>query len=335
MNEIAAGDDTPGEHPFATLQPALLLDMLESADVRADGRLLALNSYENRVYQLGVEDDVPLILKVYRPGRWSDAGILEEHAFADELANLDIPVVPPLARNGRTLHHAGGFRFALYPRRGGHAPELDKADTREWLGRLLGRMHAVGETATFRHRPTIDAAIMGRGNRDWLLDSGWIPPAVQAGYRLVTDELLAAVEAAFREASGGAFIRLHGDLHPGNILWTEQGPHLVDLDDCRTGPAVQDIWMLLSGGREERTVQLADLMAGYEQFRDFDPRELHLVEALRTLRLISYAAWLASRWDDPAFPATFTWFGTERYWEDHVLTLREQVAAMQEPPLPV
>ncbi len=323
------------EHPFATLQPALLLDMLESAGVRADGRLLALNSYENRVYQLGVEDDAPLILKVYRPGRWRDAGILEEHAFAGELAALDIPVVPPLVTDGRTLHHASGFRFALYPRRGGHAPELDNADTREWLGRLLGRLHAVGEAAAFRHRSAIDPDAMGRGNRDWLLASGWIPPAMETGYRQVTDELLTTIDEAFHRADGCCPIRLHGDLHPGNILWTDDGPHIVDLDDCRTGPAVQDLWMLLSGGREDRVVQLADLMAGYEQFRDFDPRELHLVEALRTLRLISYAAWLASRWDDPAFPVTFTWFGTERYWEDHVLTLREQVAAMQEPPLPV
>ncbi|MEX0449486.1 serine/threonine protein kinase [Spiribacter sp. 221] len=335
MNETPAGDGISGEHPFAALQPALLLDMLESAGVRADGRLLALNSYENRVYQLGVEDDAPLILKVYRPGRWSDASILEEHAFADELAALDIPVVPPLATDGRTLHHASGFRFGLYPCHGGHAPELDDADTREWLGRLLGRLHAVGEAASFRHRSAIDPDAMGKGNRDWLLESGWIPPAMETGYRQVTDELLSGVDAAFHQADGRSPIRLHGDLHPGNILWTDHGPHIVDLDDSRSGPAVQDIWMLLSGGREERTVQLADLLAGYERFHDFDPRELHLLEALRTLRLISYAAWLASRWDDPAFPVAFTWFGTERYWEDHVLTLREQVAAMQEPPLPV
>ena len=335
MSGPASNEDAVGGHPFATLQPALLLEMLESAGVRADGRLLALNSYENRVYQLGVEDDTPLILKVYRPGRWPDAGILEEHAFAGELSALDIPVVPPLPGSVGTLHHANGFRFALYARRGGHAPELDNADTREWLGRLLGRLHAVGEAAAFRHRPTIDADIMGRRNRDWLLESGWIPAAMESGYRMVTDELLSALEEAFHAAAGCSFIRLHGDLHPGNILWTDHGPHIVDLDDCRTGPAVQDIWMLLSGDREERTVQLGDVMAGYEPFRAFDPRELHLVEALRTLRLISYAAWLATRWDDPAFPATFTWFGTERYWEDHVLTLREQVAAMQEPPLPV
>ncbi|AGY92429.1 hypothetical protein SPICUR_07330 [Spiribacter curvatus] len=328
-------ESLPGDHPFASLQPALLLDMVEAAGVDADGRLLALNSYENRVYQLGVEDRAPMILKAYRPGRWSDAAILEEHAFAVELAGHEIPVVAPIDLNHQTLHQAAGFRFALYPRRGGHAPELDNADTREWLGRLLGRMHTVGEAGVFEHRPVLDADVMGRQSRDWLLAAGWIPEGVEASYRAVTDELLAAIDEARENAAGCAFIRLHGDFHPGNILWTDQGPHLVDLDDCRTGPAIQDLWMLLSGDRHERTLQLSDLIAGYEQFRAFDPRELHLLEALRTLRIMHYAAWLARRWDDPAFPATFTWFGTERYWDDHVLTLREQVAAMQAPVLSV
>ena len=324
-----------GEHPFASLQPALLLDMVEAAGVHADGRLLALNSYENRVYQLGVEDRDPMILKAYRPDRWSDEAILEEHAFATDLAAHDIPVVAPIRLGQRTLHHAAGFRFALYPRRGGHAPELDHPDTREWLGRLLGRLHTVGEAGIFAHRPILDADTMGRRTRDWLLAAGWIPAGVQASYRAVTEELLVAIDEARERAADCAAIRLHGDFHPGNILWTDRGPHLVDLDDCRTGPAIQDLWMLLSGDRTERTLQLSDLVAGYEQFREFDPRELHLLEALRTLRIMSYAAWLARRWDDPAFPATFTWFGTERYWEDHVLTLREQVAAMQAPVLSV
>ena len=330
------GRPASAQHPFASLQPTLLLDMLESAGFPADGRLLALNSYENRVYQLGVEDAAPCILKVYRPARWSDAAILEEHAFAAELAALDIPVVPAITHHGCSLHHAGGFRFALYPRRGGHAPELDDGATREWLGRLLGRLHTVGESATFGHRPAIDTAAMGWGNRDWLLAADWIPSVMLNAYRQITEELLAGVDEAFDAAGGpGSFIRLHGDLHPGNILWTDQGPHIVDLDDCCSGPALQDLWMLLSGGRDERTRQLADLLTGYEIFRDFDPRELHRLEALRSLRLISYAAWLARRWHDPAFPAAFTWFGSERYWEAHVLTLREQLEALQQPPLPV
>jgi len=332
---MPVAESEPYEHPFAALQPALILDMVEAAGVQADGRLLALNSYENRVYQLGVEDQAPLILKVYRPGRWSDAAITEEHAFAAQLAGHDIPVVPPISLDGHTLHHAAGFRFALYPRRGGHAPELDQAATREWLGRLLGRLHTVGEAASFAHRPLLDPDVMGRQSRDGLLEAGWIPAPLEGAYRAVTDELLSAIDEAWARAGQAAALRLHGDFHPGNILWTDAGPHLVDLDDCRTGPAIQDLWMLLSGDRAERTLQLSDLVAGYEQFREFDPRELHRLEALRTLRIMNYAAWLARRWHDPAFPAAFPWFGSERYWDEHVLGLREQLSAMQTPPLAV
>jgi Ser/Thr protein kinase RdoA (MazF antagonist) len=328
-------DDRPDMHPFATLQPALLLDMVEAAGVRADGRLLALNSYENRVYQVGVEADTPMILKAYRPGRRDDAAIREEHAFARQLAEHDIPVVPPLSVNGETLHHAAGYRFALYPRRGGHAPELDNADTREWLGRLLGRLHNVGAAGRFLHRPVIDVAVTARQNRDWLVDGGWIPEALVGRYQSITETLFEQIAERFGDAGAVVPIRLHGDFHPGNILWTDAGPHLVDLDDCCTGPAIQDIWMMLSGDRRERTIQLADLIAGYEQFRAFDPRELHLLEALRTLRIVNYAAWLARRWADPAFPATFIWFGDERYWEDHLMTLAEQIDALEAPVLAV
>lgn len=328
-------DDRPYTHPFATLEPALLLDMVEAAGVRADGRLLALNSYENRVYQVGVEADAPMILKAYRPGRWSDAAIREEHAFARQLADHDIPVVPPLSFNGETLHHAAGYRFALYPRRGGHAPELDDPATREWLGRLLGRLHNVGAAGRFRLRPVIDAAVTARQHRDWLLEACWIPQALVARYQSVTETLFKGIGQRFADAGAVAPVRLHGDFHPGNILWTDAGPHLVDLDDCCTGPAIQDIWMMLSGDRRERTIQLGDLIAGYEQFRAFDPRELHLLEALRTLRIVNYAAWLARRWADPAFPATFTWFGDERYWEEHLMALAEQIEALEAPVLAV
>ena len=322
-------------HPFSELGPSLLLDMLESTGLHPDGRLLALNSYENRVYQLGVEEADPVILKVYRPGRWPKDALNEEHAFAEELAAHDIPMVPPLAFDGHTVGAHAGFYFAVYPRRGGHAPPLDDADTREWLGRLLGRAHAVGHARAFAHRPALDPQSMGTGSRDFLLGEGWIPGHLASAYASLTDDLLVDINAAFDRAGGWSPIRLHGDFHPGNILWTDAGPHLVDLDDCLTGPAVQDLWMLLSGDRTERTLQLGDLLAGYEDFHVFDPRELVLLEALRTLRMMRYAAWLAQRWHDPAFPSTFTWFNTDRYWEDHVLALREQAAAMQEPALSV
>ena len=322
-------------HPFATLSPDRLLDLVEVLGLQPDGRLLALNSYENRVYQVGIEDSDPLILKVYRPSRWSTAALEEEHAFALELAGRDIPVVPPLIINGNTLHKHAGFHYALYPRRGGHAPELDDPDTREWLGRMLGRIHALGAVEPFAHRPALDPQRMGRESRDHILAQGLMPAHLLPAYQSLTDDLLIDIDAAFARAQGYAVIRLHGDCHPGNILWTDQGPHFVDLDDCINGPALQDLWMLLSGERAERAMQLSDVLAGYEDFHSFDLRELHLLEALRTLRLMSHAAWLARRWDDPAFPPAFPWFASGRFWEDHILALREQAAAMQEPPLSV
>ena len=325
--------DSATATPYATLTPDTVLNALDSIGLHSDGRLLALNSYENRVYQIGMEEGPPLVAKFYRPARWPDAAILEEHAFTLELAEREIPVVAPLAVDGRTLHPYEEFRFAVYPRRGGRAPELDDPNTLEWMGRFIGRIHAVGALKTFQHRPTLDIASFGVAPREFLLNNNWIPPDLVAAYRSVIDQALESVRHCYARAGAVASIRLHGDCHAGNVLWTDDGPHFVDFDDCRMGPAVQDLWMMLSGERADRARQLADVLAGYEDFYDFDTRELHLIEALRTLRLIHYSAWLASRWEDPAFPIAFPWFNTQIYWQDRILELREQIALMDEPPL--
>lgn len=322
-------------HPYTGLTPDVVLNALESVGLQCDGSQLALNSYENRVYQIGIVDAPPVVAKFYRPERWSDAAILEEHAFALELQEREIPVVAPLAlAGGKTLHAAEGFRFAVFPRCGGRAPELDKPDTLQWMGRFLGRIHAVGAVTPFRERPALDIASFGEASRDYLLAHRFLPDDLLAAWQSVADQALDGVRRCYERAGPVASIRLHGDCHAGNVLWTDKGPHFVDFDDCRMGPAMQDLWMLLSGERAEMTHQLGDVLAGYEDFCEFDTRELNLVEALRTLRLLHYSAWLAKRWDDPAFPAAFPWFNTQRYWQDRILELREQVALMDEPPLP-
>ncbi len=321
-------------HPYDALTPEVVLDAVEAIGHRCDGRLLALNSYENRVYQVGLEEAPPLVAKFYRPGRWSADAIREEHAFARALAAAEIPVVAPLAdARGETLHHHADFRFALYPRRGGRWPDLEDPDKLVWLGRLLGRIHALGAARPFVHRPRLDVAGFGHDAVDYLRQAELIPAFLREAYFSLARDVLAQVEEGFNRAGPVAQIRLHGDCHPGNILWTDDGPHFVDLDDARMGPAVQDLWMLLSGERRDQTLQLDEILAGYTEFRDFDARELHLIEPLRTLRLIHYSAWLARRWDDPSFPQAFPWFGEPRYWEEQILTLREQAAAMNEPPL--
>jgi len=319
--------------PYAGLTPETVLDALDAVGLRGDGRLLALNSYENRVYQVWLEDGTSVVAKFYRPGRWSDAQILEEHAFVQELAEHEIPAVAPLVLEGSTLAEHAGFRFAVFPRRGGRTPELEQRETLEWLGRFIGRIHAVGATRPFTERPALDAESFGREPRDWLLGHGFVPPDLLQAWTSAADLALQGVARCYERAGAVRTLRLHGDCHAGNVLWTDQGPHFVDFDDARTGPAVQDLWMLLSGGRSDMTRQLGDVLAGYEQFREFDVRELHLVEALRTLRLIHYSAWIARRWDDPAFPAAFPWFNTQRYWQDRILELREQIALMDEEPL--
>ncbi len=319
--------------PYATLTPDVILDAVESVGFRCDGRMLALNSYENRVYQIGIEDEAPLIAKFYRPGRWTDDAIHEEHAFAQELDAAEIPVVPPLMAGNTTLHRFNGFRFLLSPRRGGRAPELDNPDVLEWIGRFLGRIHSVGGASAFVHRPELSIDRFAVKPREWLLASHFIPSDIRPAWESITALAVDGVRAAFERAGPVRHIRLHGDCHAGNVLYTDKGPHFVDFDDCMTGPAIQDLWMMLSGTRAEMTRQLGDLLVGYEDFAELDPRELHLLEALRTLRLIHYSYWLAQRWEDPAFPLAFPWFNTQRYWQDRILELREQVAAMEEEPL--
>jgi Ser/Thr protein kinase RdoA (MazF antagonist) len=333
--------------PYAGLTPDTLLDAIESTGLAPDGRLQALNSYENRVYQFGVEDEKPLIAKFYRPDRWSDAQILEEHDFVQELAERELPVVAPLLlANGTTLHTHGGYRIAVYPRCGGRAPELEQPDTLEWMGRFLGRIHAVGALKPFVERPALDIDTFGYEPRDYLLDHGFVPAELEEAWISVVDHALESAERCFDRAGEVATLRLHGDCHGGNVLWIERrgdddtgnadtqgGPHFVDFDDARTGPAIQDLWMLLSGDRETMKIQFNHVLRGYEDFAEFDDRERHLVEPLRTLRLIHYSGWIGRRWSDPAFPAAFPWFDTPRYWQDRILELREQISLMDEAPL--
>jgi Ser/Thr protein kinase RdoA (MazF antagonist) len=322
--------------PYASLSPDLMLDALESIGLPCDGRQLALNSFENRVYQVGMEEGPPVVAKFYRPNRWSDEAILEEHAFTLELAEREIPVVPPMVIGARTLHAFGEFRFAVYPRQGGRAPELEDPDTLEWMGRFLGRIHAIGALQPFSHRPVLDMETFGSEPRAYLLANDWIPSDLLNAWESVSRQALDGAQRCFDRAGDVALLRLHGDCHMGNVLWADDGPHFVDFDDSRMGPAIQDLWMLLSGDQGTMARQLRDILAGYEDFFAFDARELHLVEALRTLRLIHYCAWLARRWSDPAFPAAFPWFNTQHYWQDRILELREQIALMDEsPPTPV
>lgn len=325
--------DSEQQHPYDALNPDVVIDAIESLGYISDARLLALNSYENRVYQVGIEDGEPLIAKFYRPNRWHEQQIAEEHSFSHELLEADISVVAPLIDSkGNSLHHYAGFQFTLFPRRGGHPPELDKPDNLLVLGRTLGRIHAVGQAGQFVHRPTQSVEAMLVNNREFLLRE-FIPRELSTAYETLTRDLIDIIDTLYREVSPNDMIRVHGDCHVGNILWRDNCAHFVDLDDCCSAPAIQDLWMFLSGERHERELQLSELIEGYREFCDFEARQLRWIEALRSMRLVHYAAWLGRRWQDPAFPRSFTWFNSPRYWPEHILELREQLGALQEEPL--
>jgi Ser/Thr protein kinase RdoA (MazF antagonist) len=335
-------------HPFEALTPNFIMDAVESCGYVCDCRTFALNSYENRVYQAGIEGGAPLIAKFYRPHRWSDDQILEEHSFCFELVESELPVVAPLLNaRGESLFHHAGFRFALYPRQGGHAPEFDNLDNLLIMGRTLGRMHAIAATRPFTHRPRLDSASFGYASVA-LISEKFMIPEYQVNYDILTRDLLQAIDELFAKTGDIPYIRTHGDCHAGNVLWTretspssqsfnvakqEGTPVFVDFDDARTAPAIQDIWMMLSGDRSRQMAQLAEIVEGYNEFFDFRPQELRLIEALRTLRILHHCAWLGRRWDDPVFPHHFPWFNTARYWGEHILVLREQIAALAEPAL--
>jgi Ser/Thr protein kinase RdoA (MazF antagonist) len=321
------------QQDYTELMPETILAAVDSLGYRTSGRMLALNSYENRVYRCELENGDALVVKFYRPRRWSDKSIAEEHHFALELVEHEIPVVAPILKDGVSLFAHAGYRFAVYPLRGGRWPDLETRDDLNWMGRFIARIHNVGRASLFQYRQAIEISRMGNNATDFLLEHGFIPDYLEIAYQTLADDLLKEIHAAFDRCGNYETIRLHGDCHRSNVLWTDDGPHFVDLDDCCNGPAIQDLWMLLSGGRQEMTEQLCDLLEGYEEFAVLQLNELQLIEALRSLRMMHYAAWLAKRWQDPAFPLAFPWFNTSQYWEQHVLELREQLARLHEPVL--
>ncbi|MGI5309965.1 serine/threonine protein kinase [Rheinheimera sp. WS51] len=332
MSDIKA---TMATFDFSTLQPDLIIDALQQLGLDVSSGLLALNSYENRVYQFSAyqgaaETAAKFVVKFYRPQRWSEAQLEEEHQFAFELANADVPVVAPLVIQGKSLHSYHGFYFAVYPSRGGRGLETDNDQHLAMLGRFLGRLHQVGSANRFKHRPSFSVQSQLIESQNTLLNSGFIPSYLQPAF---TSALQQVIDLASQHYKPNSIIRLHGDCHAGNLFYVDQGPFFVDLDDCRMGPAIQDLWMMLSGDQKEQRDTLELILEEYEQHCDFDPSELKLIEPLRAMRMVHYMAWLTKRWQDPAFPMNFPWFNTDKYWEQQCLALKEQLFLLQQAPL--
>jgi len=328
---VTVTDSAPA--PFDGLTPTVVADAAEHIGLRPSGRLFALNSYENRVYQLGDEDGALWVLKFYRPGRWSDAQVAEEHAFTLELAQAELPVAAPISRDGASVFEHAGLRFAAFPYMAGRAPELDDNATLTLLGRTLARMHAIGARARFVHRPALTLERLGVNAREVVMASGYVPEALAGQYARVSGQVIGRVRQCFDAFGPLPAVRIHGDCHAGNILWRATGPLFVDLDDCMSGPRIQDLWMFLSGDAASQQSAWAALMEGYELFGEFDFAELTLVESLRSLRILHHAGWIAHRWHDPAFPRAFPWFADARFWERHIADLFEQLSAMDDPPI--
>ncbi len=334
MDKLQGSETNLTAHPFDRLTPDFILNAVDHYGFVSDGRILALNSYENRVYQIGLEENEPIIAKFYRPERWSDEQILEEHQLCAELVAQELPVVPPLNINDETLFRYGDFRLALYPRKGGHAPELDNLENLYTMGRFLGRMHTVGARTTFRSRPAITCKHYGHESAA-LIEEKFIPDHIRLSYQSIVSEILKSIDVIYCDENTSEHIRVHGDCHVGNILWRDDAPHFIDFDDSRMAPAIQDVWMLLSGDRARQTAQLNEIADGYNEFAEFPLQQIKYIEALRTLRIMYFSAWLAKRWDDPAFPRAFPWFNTTQYWEQHILDLREQLGELNEPALTI
>jgi Ser/Thr protein kinase RdoA (MazF antagonist) len=318
---------------FSALSPDLIIDGLESAGFVVDSGLLALNSYENRVYQFHDDNLIKYVTKFYRPQRWQLEQIKEEHDFSFELAEQELPIVAPLKVDGQSLFEYQGYHFAVFPCRGGRIFEVDNLDQLEWMGRFIARIHAVSSQHDFKYRPSFNSNEMLLQARETILSSNYVPKSLLTPFVTILDQVIAIATEQYLPVKQMREIRLHGDCHAGNILWRDEGPHFVDLDDCRSGPAIQDLWMMLSGDRQQQLLQLDTLLMGYEEFNTFENEQLILIESLRTMRVVNYMAWLCKRWQDPAFPQNFPWFNTEKYWEQQILMLKEQMSALQQPPL--
>jgi|TARA_B110000240_G_scaffold163857_1_gene183985 Ser/Thr protein kinase RdoA (MazF antagonist) len=324
----------PSSHPYAELSPVAVLEAVESLGYETDARMFPLNSYENRVYQVGVVGKPSIIVKFYRPERWTNEQILEEHSYTQELVDLEIPVVPPIDfTDGGTLQQFNNFRFSVFEQFLGRPPELDNLDNLLVMGRFVGRIHAVGALHEFKHRIELTAERFSVQSRQFLLENDFLSRDMRPAYETLSQDLVDKIQQRFADHGEVQKLRIHGDCHPGNVLWKDETPNFVDFDDTMTGPAIQDLWMMLSGDRNQRQAQLLELAEGYNEFHNFRASELELVEAMRTMRLMNYAAWLARRWEDPAFPKSFPWFNTERYWAEHIQELREQLFLLDEPAL--